>query len=100
TGCDTGLGTAAGSLALIETSLSFVTDATGSSGPGVISVQVPAAGGLVTNAGDQINLAAWSKSGACFYLRDNQQTGTFYGSATTASGTACHAALGTAVVGA
>ena len=40
TGCDTGLGTATGSLAKIETSLSFTTNAVGSNAPGVISVSV------------------------------------------------------------
>jgi type IV pilus assembly protein PilA len=91
TGCDNA------ALQLIETSLSFKTDAQGSAGPNEISVSVPAAGPPVTSAGDQIDLAAWSKSGTCFYLRDNSQTGTFYGSSTTASGAACHAALGNAV---
>src|SRR5438034_10576830 len=99
TGCDTGLGTAAGSLAKIETSLTFTTDAVGSNDPGVISVAVPAAGaasgaGTVASAGDQIDLAAWSKSGTCFYLYDNGQKGTSYGSAATTAGANCHATLG------
>ena len=93
TGCDNA------ALQLIETSLTFTTEAAGSTGPNQVSVNVPAAGAPVTSAGDQIDLASWSKSGTCFYLRDNSQTGTFYGSAATATGATCHAALGNAVVG-
>jgi type IV pilus assembly protein PilA len=76
-------------LQTIETSLTFTTDAAGSTGPNQVSVDVPAAGaggGLVVSAGDQVDLASWSKSGTCFYLRDNSQTGTFYGSAATTAG--------------
>jgi type IV pilus assembly protein PilA len=93
TGCDNV------ALQLIETSLTFTDNATGSVDPNHVSVTVPAAGaaaggGTVASAGDQIDLAAWSKSGTCFYLRDNQQTGTFYGSAAKTAGAACNAALG------
>jgi len=91
TGCDNA------ALQLIETSLTFTTDAAGATGPNQVSVLVPPVAGLVISAGDQIDLASWSKSGTCFYLRDNQSTGTFYGSAATASGTACHANLGNGV---
>ena len=52
----------------------------------------------MTNAGDQINLAAWSKSGTCFYLRDNALTGTCYGSSATTAA-ACLSTLGNAVAG-
>ena len=93
TGCDNA------ALQLIETSLTFTTDAVGSIDPNHVSVSVAAVGGPVVSAGDQIDLAAWSKSGTCFYVRDNQSTGTFYGSAATASGATCHAALGNAVLG-
>jgi type IV pilus assembly protein PilA len=94
TGCDNA------ALQLIETSLTFTTDAAGSTGPNQVSVSVPAVGAPVVSAGDQIDLASWSKSGTCFYLRDNQSTGTFYGSSATASGATCHAALGNAVANA
>jgi type IV pilus assembly protein PilA len=94
TGCDNA------KLQTIETSLTFTTDAAGSTGPSQVSVSVPAAGAPVTNAGDQIDLGSWSKSGTCFYLRDNGLTGTFYGSAATTAGANCHAALSNAVVGA
>ena len=83
--------------------MTFVASSGASTGPGSISNNIPAAGqpagaGTVTTTGDQINLAAWSKSGTCFFLRDNQSTGTFYGSTNPiAAGTACHAALGNAV---
>jgi type IV pilus assembly protein PilA len=93
TGCDDV------ALQKIETSLTFTTNAVGSIDPNHVSVSVPAVGAPVVSAGDQIDLAAWSKSGTCFYLRDNQSTGTFYGSAATASGATCNAALGNAVVG-
>ncbi len=93
TGCDNA------KLQTIETSLTFTTDAAGSTGPNQVSVSVPGAGAPVTSAGDQIDLASWSKSGTCFYLRDNGLTGTFYGSAATTAGANCHAALGNAVVG-
>jgi type IV pilus assembly protein PilA len=93
TGCDDA------KLGTIETSIQFATDAAGSTGPNEVSVAIPAAGAPVVNAGDQVDLAAWSKSGTCFYLRDNSQTGTFYGSAATAAGATCHGALSNAVVG-
>jgi type IV pilus assembly protein PilA len=96
TGCDaTKLGT-------IETALTFVAAGGASTGPGSISNNVPAGGtGPVTTTGDQINLAAWSKSGTCFYLRDNANTGTFYGaSATAVAATACLSSAANAVTGA
>jgi len=92
TGCD------ATKLGQIETALTFVAAGGASTGPGSISNNVPAAGAPVTTAGDQINLAAWSKSGTCFYLRDNAQTGTWYGSSATAA-TACVSTLANAVNG-
>jgi type IV pilus assembly protein PilA len=92
TGCDDA------KLQSIETALTFVAASGASTGPGSISNNVPAAGAPVTNAGDQINLAAWSKSGTCFYLRDNALTGTWYGSSATTAA-ACLSTLGNAVVG-
>ena len=82
----------------IETSLTWVAGGGASTGPGSISNNIPAAGqpagaGTVTTTGDQINLAAWSKSGTCFFLRDNAQSGTFYGSSAVAA-TACVSTLG------
>lgn len=93
TGCD------ATALGNIEKALTFVAAGGASTGPGSISNNVAAVtAGFVVTAGDQINLAAWSKSGTCFYLRDNGQTGTFYGSSATAA-TACLSSLGNVVVG-
>lgn len=88
-------------LQTIETALTFTTNAAGSTGPNQVSVLVPGAGVPVTTAGDQIDLASWSKSGTCFYLRDNALTGTFYGSssAATTAGANCNANLANAVVG-
>ena len=72
----------AATLATIETSLSFVDSTSpGSDGPNTISVDVPS--GTVWDA------AAWSKSGTCYYVEDDSQNGTFYGSAAVASGSAC-----------
>jgi type IV pilus assembly protein PilA len=66
----------------IETSLTFVDSTSpGSTGPGVISDDVPSA--TVWDA------AAWSKSGTCFYIEDDSQNGTFYGSAAVAAGGDC-----------
>jgi type IV pilus assembly protein PilA len=93
TGCDNA------KLQTIETSLTFTTEAAGATGPNQVSVNVPAAGAPVTSAGDQIDLASWSKSGTCFYLRDNSLTGTWYGSAATTAGANCHGALSNAVTG-
>ena len=92
TGCDPA------KLTTIETALTFVAAGGASTGPGSISNNVPAVGGPVVTAGDQINLAAWSKSGTCYYLRDNAQTGTWYGSSAVAA-TACLSTLANAVVG-
>ncbi|TMK90171.1 MAG: type II secretion system protein [Actinobacteria bacterium] len=73
---------AAATLATIETSLSFVDSTSpGSTGPNQISVDVPS--GTVWDA------AAWSKSGTCYYVEDDSQNGTFYGSAAVASGGDC-----------
>jgi type IV pilus assembly protein PilA len=98
TGCD------AAKLGTIETALVFVAAGGASTGPGSIANSVPAAGqpagaGTVTTAGDQINLAAWSKSGTCFFLRDNANSGTFYGSSAVAA-TACLPTLGGPATGA
>jgi type IV pilus assembly protein PilA len=69
-------------LPTIETSLTFVDSTSpGSDGPNVISVSVPS---------DTVwDAAAWSKSGTCFYVRDDSQNGTTYGSAAVATGAAC-----------
>jgi type IV pilus assembly protein PilA len=91
-------------LATIETALDFTTAAAGSTGPKEVSVLVPAVGaaagaGTVASAGDQINLAAWSKAGNCFLLRDNALTGTFYAQSVVASGATCTATNAGAAVG-
>jgi type IV pilus assembly protein PilA len=100
TDTDSYVGCDAAKLFTIETSLTFVAAGGASTGPGSISSNIPAGGTAPTvTTGDQINLAAWSKSGTCFYLRDNALTGTFYGSSATAA-TACVSSLGQAVNGA
>jgi type IV pilus assembly protein PilA len=72
----------AATLGTIETSLSFVDSTSpGSDGPNTISVDVPS--GTVWDA------AAWSKSGTCYYVEDDSQNGTFYGSAPVVSGGDC-----------
>ena len=98
---DTYVGCDNAKLGTIETALKFTTDAAGSTGPGEVSVLIaPVNAPTVVTLGDQIDLAAWSKSGTCFYLRDNAQTGTFYGSTPNlAAGAACHAALAATVAG-
>jgi type IV pilus assembly protein PilA len=79
----------AATLGTIETSLSFVDSTSpGSTGPNSISVDVPSQ--TVWDA------AAWSKSGTCYYIEDDSQNGTFYGSAAVASGGDC---LGTGANG-
>jgi type IV pilus assembly protein PilA len=98
TDTDSYVGCDAGKLGGIETSLTFVVGGAASTGPGSISNNVPAAGGLVATVGDQINLAAWSKSGVCFQMRDNALTGTFYGQ-TTEAASLCVSSQGNAVAG-
>jgi type IV pilus assembly protein PilA len=51
-----------GTLAGVETSLAFVDGATASDDPKKVSINTPAA--------DQFYAAAYSKSGACFFIRD------------------------------
>jgi type IV pilus assembly protein PilA len=69
-------------LATIETSLTFLDSTSpGSTGPNEISVDVPSS--TVWDA------ASWSKSGTCFYIEDDSQNGTFYGSAAVAAGGDC-----------
>jgi len=69
-------------LATIETSLTFLDSTSpGSTGPNEISVSVPSS--TVWDA------ASWSKSGTCYYVEDDSQTGTFYGSAAVAVGGDC-----------
>jgi type IV pilus assembly protein PilA len=72
----------AATLATIETSLQFVDSTSpGSTGPNSISVSVPSQ--TIWDA------AAWSKSGTCYYVEDDSQNGTFYGSAAVVSGGDC-----------
>lgn len=85
TGCD------AGKLGGIETALNFVDDPTTSTAPNMVSVEINAA-----LAGVQYESASWSKSGTCFFLRDNSQTGTWYGSVASAAGAGCNGAAAAA----
>ncbi len=84
-------------LATIESSLTFVPAGGASTGPGSVSNDVPAVGVPVVTAGDQINLAAWSRSGTCFMLRDSARTGTYFGSAA-GPASACVSSLANAVL--
>ena len=72
----------AATLGTIETSLQFVDSTSpGSDGPNKISVDVPS--GTIWDA------AAWSKSGTCYYIQDDSQNGTTYGSLAVATGGDC-----------
>jgi type IV pilus assembly protein PilA len=66
---------AAGTMKATEPSLDYI--ATDSTGPGEISIDVPAAG--TTSAFDTFDAAALSKSGTCFYLEDVSGSGTTFG---------------------
>jgi type IV pilus assembly protein PilA len=99
TDADSYVGCDAAKLATIETALTFEAAGGASTGPGSISNNIPAGGVAPTvTTGDQINLAAWSKSGTCFYLRDSSPSGAFYGSSAVAA-PACVSTLGQAVLG-
>src|SRR4051794_29593677 len=63
---ETGVGVGDGTLKATEPSLDYIAGA--STGPTVVSVDVPAAG--TTTAFDTFDSAALSKSGTCFYLED------------------------------
>jgi type IV pilus assembly protein PilA len=78
-------------LAGIETSLNFVDNGTASTDPNTISVDASDASGNVFAA------AAYSKSGACFYIQDDATSGTTYGSDPT--GAACTGADAVGVIG-
>jgi|SRR5436189_1001132 len=75
----------------IETSLNFVDNGTPSTDPNTISVDASDASGNVFAA------AAYSKSGACFYIQDDATSGTTYGSDPT--GAACTGADAVGVTG-
>ncbi len=66
-----------------EPSLTFVATGTASADPNTISVHVVDA--------DNVFMAAYSKSGTCFYLHDDEASGTEYGSGTTCTATAATA---------
>ena len=73
-----------GALGNIETSLQFVDHAASSTDPNIVSV--------LADSTNIEYLAAWSKSGTCFYVMDDPANGTFYGSAAVAApGTGCTA---------
>jgi type IV pilus assembly protein PilA len=87
TGCDST------KLPSIENSLTYNVAGTASTGPGNISVSVPVI--AAPNVGTQWAGAALSKSGTCFWIKDDVTAsgGTTYGSGATCTGTA---ALGAA----
>ena len=87
TGCDST------KLPSIENSLTYNVAGTASTGPGNVSVSVPVI--AAPNAGTQWAGAALSKSGTCFWIKDDVTAsgGTTYGSGATCTGTA---ALGAA----
>jgi type IV pilus assembly protein PilA len=70
----------------IETALTFVDDATDSTDPGTVSVEVDGGTDPAVWAA-----AAYSKAATCFYLQDDANNGTTYGSAATdlAAGDPC-----------
>ena len=67
----------AAQLGTIETALAFVDGATPSGDPSTVSVTVDDATDPLT----VIGLAAYSKSGQCFYLQDDPQAGSTFGQA-------------------
>jgi len=71
----------AAALPAIETSLTFNAPGTISTDPGMISV--------LADTSNVEALAAWSKSGTCFYLVDNPTSGTKYGSVASVNGAGC-----------
>lgn len=73
----------------IETALTFVDSPTISGAPGTIS-------GLVNVGGTIWSGAAWSKSGQCFWLKDDSQNGTKYGQAASVAGAGCTGAAAAA----
>ena len=73
-------------LLAVEPSLGFVDSATASTDPKEVSVDV-------SDAPNTIYMASYSKSGTCFYIKDNVQgPGTTYGSGTTCTGAAAKTA--------
>jgi type IV pilus assembly protein PilA len=75
----------------IENSLTYVTHTVASTGPGNMSVNVPTV--AAPNAGTQWDAAALSKSGTCFWIKDNVVSGgTTYGSGAAATCDGDHAA--------
>ena len=69
-------------LPAVEPALTYVATGVISTGPSVISVG-PAAPTTT------IQMAAWSKSGTCFMLKDVATTGTTYGTAASVAGAGC-----------
>ena len=65
----------AAALGAIETALQFVDTPGESTAPGLISLSLDTTGGV-----DQWGAAAYSKSGNCFYIMDDANAGTTYGS--------------------
>jgi len=74
----------AAQLGTIETALTFVDGATTSGDPSTVSVTVDDNTDPLT----VIGLSAYSKSGTCFYLQDDPQAGSTFGSAAS-DGTDC-----------
>ncbi len=88
TGCDDT------KLPSIENSLTYNAAGVASTGPGNISVAVPVV--AAPNAGTQWSAAALSKSGTCFWIKDNAvAAGTTYGSGAACTGTAAAASAAT-----
>ena len=88
TGCDSA------ALPAIENSLTYKAAGVASTGPGDISVAIPVV--AAPNAGTQWSAAALSKSGTCFWIKDDVvAAGTTYGSGAACTGTAAAAAAAT-----
>ncbi len=77
----------------IEQSIQFTDDATSSNDPGLISNEVD----FATDP-NVWGAAAYSKAGTCFYIQDDAQNGTTYGSAAS-DGTDCFGADAIGVAG-
>ncbi len=83
---DSYVGVTVGEMTATEPSLSYVDGASASSGPKVVSVDVPTPASFVASV--------YSQSGTCFFIRDDSTDGTQY--ATLITGTAdCFAGNGT-----
>jgi type IV pilus assembly protein PilA len=76
-------GVTGAALGAAEPSLTFVDGATSSTGPLVVSQEVVGT--------DTLYVSVFSRAEACFFIRDNLNTGTAFGAITPAAAADCHA---------